>query len=787
MNRFVSSCAIILLFGVSGFFAEADESAEGTLSRDEIEHFERRIRPLLSEHCYECHSGRAKTLHGGLRLDSAEHLLRGGDSGAVIAREKPEESLLLQTLRYDGDIQMPPRGKLDAKVIAELSDWVRRGAPFPPSNDEADQATANQPMDFEQGRRFWSFQPVRRHDLPVVKRSEWPLRRMDWFVLSSMESAGLTPSPEADRRTLVRRLYFDVIGLPPTPEQVQAFVADDSADALERLVERLLQSPQYGEKWARLWLDMARYTDRTASWLYNSGEPHLYRDWVVNAMNSDMPYDDFVRRQLATDLMDDTGPEDLPALGFLGLSPTYWKELKLPCEIIKVIVADEWEERVDVVSRTFLGLTVACARCHDHKFDPISSEDYYALAGVFASCRQSERPTIAESLYEPVRKAKSKVESLQAELDKLKKAKPQPAEKIGELTAQIKQIQESTPHYHTPMASALVEESLHVVRAGQTAQDGTRLDYRPEPQDLPLFVRGNPNRPGPLVPRRFLTVLSQQSQPFQNGSGRLELANALTTDAAALMARVIVNRIWAAHFGRGIVTTPSDFGKQGAAPSHPELLDDLAAGFIRNGWSLRNLHREILLSATYRQSSRHDVQRESVDPANQWLSRMNRHRLDFEAWRDAMLAASGQLDLTMGGPSLDVDSPDNNRRTLYSTVHRREMATTLTIHDFPDPGQHSDMRSPTTTALQGLFALNGALPARAATLLAQRLHTECATDVERVDRAYQLLLSRAPTDAERNLGQTFVNAVSADHERKTGPWEQYLHVLLASNEFLFLD
>jgi hypothetical protein len=487
---------ILLVVAVSA------HAEEGNFAPADFEYFEKKIRPILVDRCFSCHAADSKTIHGGLRLDTATAINSGGDSGPVLLPGKPDESLLLSTLNYDGDIQMPPKGKLPESEIAELTAWVRRGAPFPSS--AALPETPHGTIDFEQGRTFWSFQPVAEQPMPTVAGKSWPKQRLDSFILAAIEREGLTPSTPADRATLIRRLYFDVIGLPPTPKQVRRFVANDAQDAYETLVDELLQSPQYGEKWARLWLDMARYTDKTASWLYKTGQSHLYRDWVVQAFNKDMPYNDFVHRQLATDLMPETGPEDLPALGFIALSPTYWKELKLPCEIIKVIVADEWEERVDAVSRTFLGLTVACARCHDHKFDPISAEDYYALAGVFASCRQVERPVIAEELYAPVQKAKSDVEKLEAELAELKKQKEPPKKELEKLSAKIGEIKAGTANYDTPLANAISEESLFVVRAGKTAQDGTRLDYRPEPKNLPLFIRGNPNRPGDIVPRRFL-------------------------------------------------------------------------------------------------------------------------------------------------------------------------------------------------------------------------------------------------------------------------------------------
>ncbi|WP_164102842.1 PSD1 and planctomycete cytochrome C domain-containing protein [Candidatus Laterigemmans baculatus] len=794
--------ALLLIACLAGFTspASAAEPQGSQFTTDDYEYFERKIRPLLSARCYECHSAEADTLHAGLRLDSASDLERGGDSGAVFVPGQPQASLLIETLSYEGDIQMPPEGKLPQEEIDLLVDWVQRGAPFPPSAEAAERPDGQ--IDFEAGREFWSFQPVAEQPLPEVTDPGWARRRIDAFVLSAMEREGLQPAPEADRATLIRRLSFDLVGLPPTPDEVQAFVRDDDPEAYEKLVERLLQSPHYGEKWGRMWLDLARYTDMTASWLEQKGEPHLYRDWVVQAFNDNLPYDEFIHRQLATDMLPETGPEDIPALGFLGLSPSYWKELKLPSEIIKVIVADEWEERVDAVSQTFLGLTVACARCHDHKFDPISTEDYYALAGIVASCRLEGRPLVEEELYEPVRLAKTQVADLQAEIAKLKKMKPKENEpdpniKAEELAAKIQEIESSTPYYNAPLASAVSDQSLFVLRAGERPEEGTKLEYRPGARDLPVFIRGNPNRTGDVVPRRFITVLSDSSQPFEQGSGRLELARAITSgNAASLAARVLVNRIWLAHFGQGLVSTPSNFGQQGSRPSHPQLLDDLAARFIANGWSIKDLHREILLSATWRQSSELDPRKAELDPENRWLSRMNRRRLDFEPWRDAMLAATGRLDLTIGGPSLPLESAENLRRTIYATIHRREMSTTLQIHDFPDPNAHSPQRTMTTTALQGLFALNGPLLAAQSEALVDRLNAEFAaganasadgveTDRAKIERAHWLLFSRAATDQELQLGLRFLNQATA--ESRAVAWQQYAHVLLASNAFLFID
>ncbi|NND96797.1 MAG: DUF1553 domain-containing protein [Pirellulaceae bacterium] len=772
--------AILLAIGLLGPTVAA--IADGTHSNSgELEFFERKIRPLLSEHCFSCHSADAKVVHGGLRLDTGDAVAIGGDSGAMVVAGKPDESLLIRAIQYDGDLQMPPKGKLSAGDIALLTQWVARGAHFPKSAKTTPRSDGK--IDFATRREFWSFRNLQVQSLPQVQNSNWPQGRIDTFVLSAIERNGLSPSPPSDRATLIRRLWFDLTGVPPTPRQVRQFVDDRSPHAYRRLVDRLLASPQYGEKWARWWLDLARYTDRTASWLYQSGQSHLYRDWVVQSVNEDVPYDAFIHRQLATDLMNETDPNDRAALGFISLSPTYWKELKLPCEIINVIVADEWEERVDAVSRTFLGLTVACARCHDHKFDPISTEDYYALAGVFASCRQIERPLISDDEYEPVRLAKADVAKLESQVQELKKQKPLPNEKIDELTSDIQRLKTTTPLYDTPMAAALSEETMVVVRAGKTPQDGTRLEYRGEPRDLPAFIRGNPNRPGPIIPRRFLTVLSDHPQPFQHGSGRLELAQSITDDAASLTARVIVNRVWLEHFGQGIVATPSNFGVQGDRPSHPELLDDLAARFIAGGWSFKKLHREILLSSTWQQSS--DDSPPETDPDNRLLSRMNRRRLTFEQWRDAMLVATAAADFQQGGPSLEIDLTSNHRRTLYATVHRRDMSPTFMVHDFPDPTQHSPMRSSTVTALQGLYALNGPLLADQAEKLVSRLDREVGKEnSQRIDRAYRLLFSRPPTKHEKAWGLAFLQ--TAQHENESR-WQQYAHVLLASNEFLFID
>ncbi len=756
---------------------------------DDAEFFETKVRPLLAERCFKCHSASAKKQKGGLLLDGRAALLKGGDGGPAVVPGRPDDSLLVKAVRYQSEsLQMPPDGKLPERDIAALEDWVRRGAAFP---GPATAVTAKAPPSLVEGRNFWSFRPLNRATPSVPRDAGWPRGRLDAFVLAELEKRGLVPSPPADRRTLIRRATFDLTGLPPTPEEIEAFVADAAPDAYERLVERLLASPAYGERWARFWLDLARYADVTEEWADAKAPSSIYRDWVVKTLNADLPYDDFATKQLAADLLPGADPEDLAALGFLGLSPTYWKELKLDKDVIRTVVAEEWEERVAAVTGTFLGLTAACARCHDHKFDPITTHDYYALAGVFASTRQADRPLLPAVVAAQVTAARDRVAALKKQIDKLQEKKPvspEAAKQVAALAADAEKIRRETPHYDAPRAPAVEEASLFVLADGPNR---TKLEHRPGvARDVAVQVRGNPTSAGPVVPRRFLAVLSPEPpKPFSQGSGRLELAKAIVIDAAPLAARVIVNRVWKHHFGSGIVGTPSDFGAQGERPTHPELLDDLAVRFVRGGWSLKALHREILLSATYRQSSstQNSVRGTQSDPDNRWLSRMNRRRLEVEAWRDAMLAVSGSLRRELGGPALDLGDAKNQRRTLYGKVTRRELDDMLRLHDVPDATGHSASRVPTTTPLQALFVLNSSFVQRQSAALAKRLTVE-APDVEgRVRRAYLLLYGRPATDEEVRLAVEFLTEVRPGASSGQGAREHYAQILLGSNEFLFVD
>lgn len=618
----------------------------------------------------------------------------------------------------------------------------------------------------------WSFAPLKRVDLPLVKHKDWPQTRIDHFILAKMEAAGLKPSAKADERTLHRRLSFDLTGLPPSE-------APQGRAEFPSKVTQLLASPHYGERWARHWLDLARYTDHTPDWLDSTKYAYLYRDWVVQALNDDMPYDRFIMRQLATDYMTECSPKDLVALGFLGLSPTYFKELQLPPEIIKTTVADEWEEHVDAIGRTFLGLTVACARCHDHKSDPITIQDYYALAGVFASVKLSERPTMGEEFWKPVEKARNEVTSLTKQIAELKKKKPKDmAAQMSAMETRIAKIKKSTPHYDMPMANAVEEAALFVVKADKT--HGTKLDYKSGmARDLEVQKRGNPNDLGETVSRRFLSAFPAKSgrpRQLSTGSGRLELAHALVDEAAHLTARVMMNRVWKHHFGRGLVDTPSEFGNLGELPTHPELLDDLAGRFMENGWSLKWLHQEIVNSATWQQSSV-SPESEQRDPDNKLYARMTRRRLDWEAWRDAILCASGKLDLTLGGPAALVSEPNNLRRSLYAASDRQDMDPMLRIHDVPDPGAHNPWRTETITPLQGLFALNAPFIQQQADALGEWI---AKNDIP---SAYARLFQRQPGNKEVQLARQFLQGRESDR----AVWSQYAQALLAGNEMLFVD
>jgi Protein of unknown function (DUF1553)/Protein of unknown function (DUF1549)/Planctomycete cytochrome C len=699
--------------------------------------FERSVRPLLAERCWECHAGEAP--EASLRLDSWDAMVGGGDSGPAVVPGKPAESLLITAIHYSDEPQMPPDGKLRPQDIDILTEWIERGAPWPKSSATSRAARGGFEITAED-RAFWSFQPIADPPPPSVNNASWPQTTIDAFILASLEKASLAPSQPADKRTLIRRATFDIIGLPPAQEEVEAFLADDSPDAFARVIDRLLASPHYGERWARHWLDVARYGEDQAhtfeARLYSQG--FRYRDWIVNALNEDMPYDEFVRAQLAADIDGgcDASNEDLPALGFFATGPVYYGDRQK---------LDQFDDRIDTLTRGLLGLTVSCARCHDHKFDPISTADYYALVGVVASTEYVEVPLVSPEDAEQAEKEEAR--RLKEQNEKKKKNAPKPY-----------------PH-------------VHAVRDG-------------EPRNMRVHIRGNPATLGAEVPRRFLSILTSDEPPaFSAGSGRRELAENIACRDNPLTARVIVNRVWKHHFGQGLVRTPSNFGHLGERPTHPELLDHLASRFIAAGWSLKALHREIMLSAVYQQASDFDEKRAQVDPENRLLWRANRRRLEVEAWRDARLAVSGTLDPSLGGPSLDLASAENNRRTLYAKVSRHNLDPLLRLFDFPDPNITSDGRPVTTVPLQQLFVLNSPLMARSAKALAARCCAADHDDAARIRTAFKTVLGRPATDEEIQLGLEFIAEPedTTDNGNELTRWEQFAQALLSTNEFMFVD
>ncbi len=758
----------------------------------EIEFFESNIRPVLVEKCVVCHSSELAQPMGGLRLDSQEGLLTGGQSGPALVPGEPQSSLIVEALTYkSASLKMPPTGKLSDAVIEDFRTWISQGAADPRQAEAAPPSAAAEggpgtPID--EGRKWWAFQPLNELLAPAPNRTGWSQRKIDAFILTKLEENGLEPSPQADRRTLVRRAYYDLTGLPPTYAEVEAFANDTSPNAYESLIDQLLSSPRYGERWGRHWLDVARWAEDHPT-RESTNQPHpyawRYRDWVIEAVNKDIPYDQFIRMQFAADLMPGFKPRDMRALGYIGNSPMYHKDARLSRDVIETLASDDWDERVDAVSRGLLGMTVACARCHDHKFDPITNRDYHALAGVFASLWLVKRPIIemdsaeAEKLvwdHERLVRIKGQVGNLK-ELDTIAE-EVHPV--VAAMQAEVETLQVMLARDTTPMTHAVIDAGVWIDGNTPTV---TWIDIRPgEPRDLPIFIRGNVANPGEIVPRSFLEVFSDgEPEPFRQGTGRLELANKIVGDAGPLAARVWVNRVWGHHFGQHLVGTPSNFGTQGHAPTHPQLLEDLTARFVDNGWSLKWLHREIMLSAAYQQSSRLIEASDKTDPTNQWTWRMTPRRLDIEAWRDSIIKVSGELDLTPGGPSADANG-ELSRRTVYSEISRGRLHPMLKLYDFPDASQHFPKRLETTTPLQQLFVMNSAWMERQALSLS-KLDADITDSTERIGALYRRTFSRDATASEVELGLAYLQQRQADLGHQ--PWEEYAQVLLGSNEFIY--
>jgi cytochrome c553 len=753
------------------------------LSASDLQFFESKIRPLLADKCYKCHSKDADKIRGGLLLDSREAMLHGGNTGPAIVPGKPTDSLLIQAITYkDEDLQMPPKGeKLSDQQIADLTEWVRRGAPDPRTLVAKGSSSAYGGV----GKNHWAFQPVKKPEIPAVQNQAWVKNPIDNFVLAKLEANGMTPNTGADKATLIRRVYFDLIGLPPHPSEVIAFSKDESPDALAKVVDKLLASPQYGEHWARYWLDVARYSDTKgdAKGQEDLRYPHAwtYRDWVIDAFNADLPYDKFILAQIAGDYIQANlekqakdkklPPPDsrmmLAAQGFLTLGNQFNGRRD-------DIIGDQ----IDVTTKAFLGLTVACARCHDHKFDPIPTKDYYSLYGVFAnSVQPTELPTI-----------QAKIPQTTALMDYLAKS-AELTQRDNELKAQRLELNRATKAAKGKGKSVAMDPAvkgkaqmlqkkerelqreigtLETTHAGAPARanaiyDIHRVNPKQNSKDYPVLLRGEVANRGDIVPRRFLEILSpdpKKRPEWHNGSGRAELAMAIADPKNPLTARVMVNRMWQQHWGVGFVETPDDLGNMSSAPTHPELLDWLASTFIENKWSLKSLHRMIVLSAAYQQSSLNNPTYAEKDPNNKLLWRYNLRRMDFEELHDSLLAVTGELDLTRGGKPVAISSEGfAKRRAVYTLIDRVNPPELLTQFDFPSPDVASGRRYETLVPQQALFLMNSQMVIETARKLVDRpAFAELKDDKERVVLLYLAIYQRWPTAKEVELGLRYVKS-----------------------------
>jgi len=776
--------------------AKAQEPAEESFTQEQLDFFENRIRPILVEHCYECHSADSKSIQAKLRLDGREFAIQGGDSGAALVPSKPHESLLIAAVSWKG-IEMPPDRKLKDEQITDLVRWVEMGVPWPGDLSAGNTNNKSSEYDWSKWRsEHWAFQPISTPEPPSLDDKSWCKSPIDHFVLSELEANGLQPSPSADPRTLIRRIRFDLVGLPPSIDEVRAFeeaYRSNPNQAVSDYVEKLLASNHYAERWARHWLDVARYSDGFGGFLDNASYENAwrYRDWVTDAFDQDMPFADFLRLQIAGDIVGDKS--SAIATGFLALGPNYISDGGDPDSTAQA-KAETLSDRIDTISQGLLGLTVACARCHDHKFDPIPQEDYYSLAGIFNNCATEDIPLVANEVVEAfnqhqamMQMQEKMLDSLRNELKKVSEANGAAElgsdEKKKELQtfidngqAKLEELKKSAP----PMFA-----KTHALRDKGSA-------------DMALAIRGNLLKPGPIAPRRFLRIIAGDDRVnFAKGSGRLELAEAIADPANPLAARVFVNRVWMHHFGQALVRTPNNFGALGEKPSHPELLDWLARRLLDSG-SMKDLHRAILNSATYQMSSKQDSENYAKDGDNRWIWRMNPRRMDAEVWRDSLLDVCGELDLTVGGPP--TENIESRRRTLYFKVSRNGDAFAtdefLRLFDFPLMRSSVAQRPSSIVPQQYLFLLNSPFMQQRAKSFAERMMKESNEDSVRVERAYQILYQRSASEKELAIGLEFLGTgLSAEglgdqtsdrQVERLARWEQYSQALLGSNEFMYL-
>jgi hypothetical protein len=919
----------ICFMGIAGF---SDDLKAVWNSEEGFTFFENHIRPILVESCYECHSDQTGKSKGGLKLDSRSAIKEGGQSGAILIKGSPEKSLIIQAIKHlDPELKMPPKGpQLSAQKIAHFEEWIAMGAPDPRDKAEGESLIKLK------AETHWAFKPVAITNLPSVKNTAWPLRHLDLFTLFNMEEKNMTPSAEADKRTWIRRAYYNLTGLPPTIEEIKAFESDESSEAYEKVVEKLLSSPHYGERWARHWMDVSRYAD-TKGYVFQSDRSYpfayTYRDYLVRSFNEDLPYDRFIKEQLAADLLDlGDDKRALAALGYLTLGRRF---LNNQHDII--------DDRIDVVSRGLMGLTVTCARCHAHKYDPIPTEDYYSLYGVFASTQEpNEKPLLGGephplfAEYQLEKKKRSEAHEIylhQVQQDALKSLRnragdylmaahaisaiPDKAQRealarerkldpgtvfrwskaiehwtkeqhpvftpwilVTEQSKQtdqnkemdwktiletsdksnalvIEQIKTEQPSTLEALAGAynrlfktidqewetLRKEQPNTTRFPDPVKESLRMVlYAPNaPANLPLgelnrlfevkvaekvrrlkrqldgldaehpgaparamalldkkspvnpvvFKRGSPQNRGDQVPRQFLGFLEgSKRKPFTKGSGRLELAEKIAHPSNPLTARVFVNRVWAWHFGVGLVDSASDFGLRSGEPQQQGLLDYLAHYLVSNDWSIKQLQREIVLSATFRQQSLNRASYTTEDPENSLLWKFNRQRLNLEAMRDTLLKVTGQLDARMGGKPVEITKrPWVPRRSVYGYIERQNLPNFFRTFDFASPDSSSPGRFRTSVPQQALYLMNSPFMKQLVDGMPHYLakgQSDPKVQKQAITNVYHSLFQRNPTGHELEMGLSFLDSSGTSEKQRT-KWEQYVQSLLMSNELIFID
>ena len=884
LARLSTWCRLVTAHGVCLLLFCLTAHGKEDLTPEQLEFFEKKIRPVLVEHCYECHAAGSKIIQAGLRVDHRAGLLKGGDSGASIVPNEPERSAILKALRYE-DAEMPPKGKLADSIIADFQAWIAMGAPDPRVADELPTART---IDLDEGRKFWAFQPVADPQLPSVHNQSWPLDPVDRFILSKQEEVGIQPVGDADRYTWLRRVSLDLTGLPPTHTEIDAFIRDNSPHACATVVDRLLDSRAYGERWSRHWLDLTGYADMigTSNSVF-AQHAWRYRDYLIEAFNNDKPFDRFVREQIAGDLMEASTPQEkannITATGFLMLGDVEIVEPDKP-----KMETDHIDTQVSKIGTVFLGMTLGCVRCHDHKFDPIGVDDYYGIAGmlrsspstrkipfgVWSTLNATELPETPEQLEqrkELEEEHSAKIASLKAEQTKLNDEKKAIVAQIAKLekaaaddkvagtlrvpsanNSEIKNdktdSEKSKEAQSNPQRSSqgtgsvpasldsftkqrdeLTEklkkfdiEIRHAEFFSSKVPKAFAMHDGEKPADMPVYIRGNPYAPGKIVRRGALRVASWKDFPEIPGgqSGRLQLADWLVDAKNPLTARVTVNRIWQKLFGEGLVRSIDYFGVRGEVPSHPELLDHLATRFMKDGWSQKTLIRSLVLSRTYRLSSANpNVAGTLGDPDNRFLWRMNRQRLDAEAIRDSILAVSGELRESHGGPALvlevventgdlvqkGVNPPNYNHRkprpsqeferTVYLPVMRNGFTNddrVRTYFDFVNPAQIAGQRNQTVVPTQLLFLMNNDLFRKRAKSLVDPLLAGSAAHDERLNQLWIRVLGRPITSVERQEASSFLEEAKSlvTHEPNQATadsivWQELCHSLMSSNHFVF--